>query len=40
VQTGRGALAVRSLQRPGRRAVSGSEFLRGQRDFTGSRLGE
>jgi methionyl-tRNA formyltransferase len=40
VQTGRGALAIRRLQRPGRREVSGIEFLRGQRDFAGTRLGE
>jgi len=40
VQAGRGALAIRRLQRPGRRAVSGAEFLRGQRDLVGSRLGE
>jgi methionyl-tRNA formyltransferase len=40
VQTGRGALAVLRLQRPGRREVNGSEFLRGQRDFIGARLGE
>jgi methionyl-tRNA formyltransferase len=40
VQAGRGALAIRRLQRPGRREVSGAEFLRGQRDFAGSRLGE
>jgi methionyl-tRNA formyltransferase len=40
VQTGRGTLAVRRLQRPGRREVSGGEFLRGQRDFVGTILGE
>jgi methionyl-tRNA formyltransferase len=40
VQTGRGALALLRLQRPGRREVSGSEFLRGQRDVIGARLGE
>lgn len=39
VQTGRGALAILRLQRPGRREVSGSEFLRGQRDFAGTRVG-
>jgi len=39
VQTGDGALAIRRLQRPGRRALSGIEFLRGQRDFVGARLG-
>jgi methionyl-tRNA formyltransferase len=40
VQTGDGRLAIRELQRPGRRPVSGPEFLRGQRDFVGSRLGD
>ena len=40
VQTGHGALAICRLQRPGRREVSGIEFLRGQRDFVGARLGE
>jgi methionyl-tRNA formyltransferase len=40
VQAGTGALAVLRLQRPGRRAVSGAEFLRGQRDLIGTRLGE
>jgi len=39
VATGDGALAVRRLQRPGKRALSGEEFLRGQRDFVGQRLG-
>jgi methionyl-tRNA formyltransferase len=40
VQAGDGCLAIRQLQRPGRRPVSGPEFLRGQRDFIGSRLGD
>jgi methionyl-tRNA formyltransferase len=40
VATGAGALAVRRLQRPGKRALSGAEFLRGQRDFVGERLGD
>ena len=40
VATGSGALAVRSLQRPGKRALSGAEFLHGQRDFVGERLGK
>jgi methionyl-tRNA formyltransferase len=40
VQTGAGALAIRRLQRPGRRAMSGLEFLRGQRELAGSRLGQ
>jgi methionyl-tRNA formyltransferase len=39
VQAGDGCLAIRELQRPGRRPVRGPEFLRGQRDFIGSRLG-
>jgi methionyl-tRNA formyltransferase len=39
VQTGDGALAVRRLQRQGKRPMSGLEFLRGQRDFVGSQLG-
>jgi methionyl-tRNA formyltransferase len=39
VQSGRGSLAVRRLQRSGRKPMSGAEFLRGQRDFVGSRLG-
>jgi len=40
VAAGMGALAVRRLQRPGKRALSGAEFLRGQRDFVGERLEE
>ncbi len=40
IATGSGALAVRNLQRPGKRALSGAEFLRGQRDFVGESLGE
>jgi methionyl-tRNA formyltransferase len=40
VATGAGALAVRRLQRPGKRALSGEEFLRGQRDLIGERLVE
>ncbi len=40
VATGSGVLAVRSLQRPGKRALSGAAFLRGQRDFVGERLGK
>jgi methionyl-tRNA formyltransferase len=40
VQAGDGCLAIRELQRPGRRPVSGPEFLRGQRNFIGSRLGD
>ena len=40
VQTGAGRLVIRRLQRAGRRAVSGLEFLRGQRNLVGSRFGE
>jgi methionyl-tRNA formyltransferase len=40
VATGAGALAIRRLQRPGKRALSGDEFLRGQRGFVGERLGD
>jgi methionyl-tRNA formyltransferase len=39
VQTGDGALAVLRLQRQGGRPMSGMDFLRGQRDFVGARLG-
>jgi methionyl-tRNA formyltransferase len=39
VQTGDGVLAVRRAQKPGGRAMTGLEFLRGQRDFVGARLG-
>lgn len=38
VQTGDGALAVRRLQKPGGRPMTGLEFLRGQRDFAGTKL--
>ena len=38
VVTGRGVLVLRSLQLEGKRAVSSEEFLRGYRDFLGSRL--
>jgi methionyl-tRNA formyltransferase len=40
VQTGDGLLAVLSLQRAGRKAMAAQDFLRGQRDFLGRRLGE
>lgn len=40
VATGHGALIVESLQLAGRRLLSAEEFLRGQRDFVGSRLGQ
>lgn len=40
VQTGEGRLAVVKLQRPGRNAMTGAEFLRGQRKLPGQRLGE
>jgi methionyl-tRNA formyltransferase len=39
VQTGEGRLAVITLQRAGRRPISGAEFLRGQRDILGAKLG-
>jgi methionyl-tRNA formyltransferase len=39
VQTGSGRLAILRLQRPGRKPVSGAEFLRGQRNFVGTKLG-
>jgi methionyl-tRNA formyltransferase len=39
VQTGDGRLALITVQRPGRRALSGIEFLRGQRALLGSVLG-
>jgi methionyl-tRNA formyltransferase len=39
VQAGGGRLALLSLQRPGKRALSGLEFLRGQHNFAGSVLG-
>jgi methionyl-tRNA formyltransferase len=38
VQTGAGRLAAVRLQRAGKRQMSGLEFLRGQRDFAGTRL--
>jgi methionyl-tRNA formyltransferase len=39
VATAMGSLAVRRLQRSGKRSLSGAEFLRGQRDFVGETLG-
>jgi methionyl-tRNA formyltransferase len=39
VQTGDGALAVLRLQKPGGKPMSGLDFIRGQRDFIGARLG-
>jgi methionyl-tRNA formyltransferase len=39
VQTGVGALAVLRLQRPGGKPMSGLDFLHGQREFLGARLG-
>ncbi|MBI2935712.1 MAG: methionyl-tRNA formyltransferase [Chloroflexi bacterium] len=38
VMTGDGMLGVKRLQMEGKRAVSGEEFLRGHRQFIGSRL--
>jgi methionyl-tRNA formyltransferase len=39
VQTREGLLALLRLQLPGKKPVTGAEFVRGQRDFVGSRLG-
>ena len=39
VQTGDGLLAVRRVQKPGGRSMTGLDFLRGQRDFVGAKLG-
>ena len=39
VQTGDGLLAVRRVQKPGGRPMTGLDFLRGQRDFVGAKLG-
>jgi methionyl-tRNA formyltransferase len=39
VQTGRGRLALLRVQRAGKRAIEGMEFVRGQRGFAGSHLG-
>ena len=39
VATGQGVLAVFQVQRAGRRVLSAAEFLRGQRDLLGARLG-
>ena len=39
VQTGEGLLVVLRLQRAGRRALSAAEFVRGQRDLFGQRMG-
>ena len=38
VVTGRGVLGLKTLQMEGRRPISSEEFLRGYRDFPGSRL--
>jgi methionyl-tRNA formyltransferase len=40
VQTGAGRLALLRMQRPGKRALSGLEFLRGAAGLIGSKLGE
>ena len=40
VQTGQGLLVLRRLQLEGRRPLEGDVFLRGERDFVGSRLGD
>jgi len=39
VQTGEGLLAILLLQRAGRRSLPAAEFVRGQRDLLGRRLG-
>jgi methionyl-tRNA formyltransferase len=39
VQTGEGRLALVTVQRAGKKALAGQVFLRGQREFQGSRLG-
>ena len=39
VATGDGVLQIERLQMEGRRPVAADEFLRGYRDFPGSRLG-
>ncbi|UCH86102.1 MAG: methionyl-tRNA formyltransferase [Dehalococcoidia bacterium] len=39
VQTGEGLLAILRLQRAGRRSLTAAEFVRGQRDLFGRRLG-
>jgi methionyl-tRNA formyltransferase len=39
VQTGEGLLAILRLQRAGRRVLTAAEFIRGQRDLFGRRLG-
>jgi methionyl-tRNA formyltransferase len=39
VQTGEGLLAILRLQRAGRRSLTAAEFIRGQRDLFGRRLG-
>jgi methionyl-tRNA formyltransferase len=39
VQTGEGLLVILRLQRAGRRSLSAAEFMRGQRDLFGRRLG-
>lgn len=40
VQSGQGLLVLRRLQLEGRRPLDAGDFLRGERDFAGSRLGE
>ena len=39
VQAGAGALALRRVQKPGGRPMTGLEYLRGQRDLIGAKLG-
>ncbi len=40
VQTGEGLLGIVRVQRAGRRAMTAAEFLRGERELIGKRLGE
>jgi len=40
VQAGQGRLAITRIQRTGRRVLAGAEFLRGQREMSGTVLGE
>jgi methionyl-tRNA formyltransferase len=40
VQTGEGLLAILRLQQAGRRSLAAAEFMRGQRNLLGHRLGQ
>jgi methionyl-tRNA formyltransferase len=39
INTGDGILGVKKVQMEGKKAVSADEFLRGQRQFIGAKLG-